>query len=50
VLLIQTRLAVAEAGSWGLEEFGNPENGERPQLKASIEQRLAEIENTFYVL
>jgi hypothetical protein len=28
-----------EAGSWGRGQFGNPEEGERPPLKAATKQR-----------
>jgi hypothetical protein len=28
-----------EAGSWGLGQFGNPEDGVRPLLKAATKQR-----------
>jgi hypothetical protein len=31
-----------EAGSWGQGEFGNAEEGERPQLKTATKQRLVE--------
>jgi hypothetical protein len=31
-------LRVAEAGSWGRGQFGNPEEGERPPLEAATKQ------------
>jgi hypothetical protein len=34
-----TQLRVAEAGSWGREQFGNPDEGERPPLEAATKQR-----------
>jgi hypothetical protein len=33
-------LLLLETGSWGRGQFGNPEEGERPLLEASAEQRL----------
>jgi hypothetical protein len=33
------QLKVAEAGSWGRRQFGNPEKGKRPPLEAATKQR-----------
>jgi hypothetical protein len=33
-------LLLSEASSWGQGQFGNPEEGERPSLKAATKQRL----------
>jgi hypothetical protein len=32
-------LLLSEAGTWERVEFGNPEEGERPPLKAAAKQR-----------
>jgi hypothetical protein len=32
-------LLLLEAGSWGREQFGNPEEGARPPLEAATKQR-----------
>jgi hypothetical protein len=39
-----------EAGSWGRGEFGNPEEWERPMMKASTKQRPVRNETTSCVL
>jgi hypothetical protein len=39
-----------EAGSWGRELLGNPEEGERPSLEAATKQRLVKTEKTSWVL
>jgi hypothetical protein len=44
------RESVERCGSWGRRQFGNPEEGDRPQLKTATEQRLRKIDKTLCVL
>jgi hypothetical protein len=37
-------LLLWEAGSWGREKFGNPEEGERPPLEAATKQQTDKTE------
>jgi hypothetical protein len=39
LLRISRELLLLEAGSWGQRQFRNPEEGERPPLKAATKQR-----------
>jgi hypothetical protein len=37
------QLLLLEAGSWGQGQFGNPEDGECPRLKAATKQRQEDV-------
>jgi hypothetical protein len=39
-----------EAGSWGLGQFGKPEEAERPPVEAATKWRLVKIQKTLCVL
>jgi hypothetical protein len=39
-----------EAGSWGRGEFGNLEEGERPQLETATKQQLVKTEKILCML
>jgi hypothetical protein len=48
--LSRCELLLWETGRWVREQFGNPEEGERPLLEAATEQRLEKTEKNLGVL